>query len=184
MNSSHDSVVSSGPLPPSRRISLFTLATSMAIFSSKAYNVLPLVPCVKAAVSKKMVLETAHQVGRLCVCTAPDVSYKEMAGHCEALLMGKKQKMSYLMSTQQRSENILSKSLETQDQEEKKAFHFHVDMDFQWGGNALTDQNVIADTNKQSVATVLCATEYQHHPHSFRLPVSSPFDNFLNAAGS
>ncbi|PSS01816.1 Protein EFR3 B like [Actinidia chinensis var. chinensis] len=321
------SLVEGGPLSPSRRRSLFTLATSMAIFSSKAYNVLPLVPCVKAAVSKKMVdpflhlvedckleavdtgsqhsriaygskeddssaskflsgiaitedqtkeslasvivkslenssesqlliireqllteflpddvcplgaqfmdaprrvnqfdsnddnsveagpifatdddsfgsqdnhnseqaietfdllsvnqllesvLETAHQVGRLSVCTAPDVSYKEMAGHCEALLMGKQQKMSYLMSTQQRQENILSKSSETQVQEEKASFHFHVDVDFQGVGNALTD--------KQSVAPVpmMCATEYQHHPHSFRLPSSSPFDNFLKAAG-
>ncbi|XP_057467859.1 protein SEMI-ROLLED LEAF 2 isoform X2 [Actinidia eriantha] len=347
------SLVEGGPLSPSRRRSLFTLATSMAIFSSKAYNVLPLVPCVKAAVSKKMVdpflhlvedckleavdtgsqhsriaygskeddssaskflsgiaitedqtkeslasvivkslenssesqlliireqllteflpddvcplgaqfmdaprrvnqfdsnddnsvevitvdlvkiyhsklsiklivliftvqagpifatdddsfgsqdnhnseqaietfdllsvnqllesvLETAHQVGRLSVCTAPDVSYKEMAGHCEALLMGKQQKMSYLMSTQQRQENILSKSSETQVQEEKASFHFHVDVDFQGGGNALKD--------KQSVVPVpmMCATEYQHHPHSFRLPSSSPFDNFLKAAG-
>ncbi|GFY96226.1 Uncharacterized protein Acr_11g0005320 [Actinidia rufa] len=321
------SLVEGGPLSPSRRRSLFTLATSMAIFSSKAYNVLPLVPRVKAAISKKMVdpflhlvedckleavdtgsqhsriaygskeddssaskflsgiaitedqtkeslasvivkslenssesqlliireqllteflpddvcplgaqfmdaprrvnqfdsnddnsveagpifatdddsfgsqdnhnseqaietfdllsvnqllesvLETAHQVGRLSVCTAPDVSYKEMAGHCEALLMGKQQKMSYLMSTQQRQENILSKSSETQVQEEKASFHFHVDVDFQGGGNALTD--------KQSVAPVpmMCVTEYQHHPHSFRLPSSSPFDNFLKAAG-
>ncbi|KAK9682989.1 hypothetical protein RND81_10G111100 [Saponaria officinalis] len=35
------------------------------------------------------ILETAHQVGRYSVSTAPDVSYKEMASHCEALLMGK-----------------------------------------------------------------------------------------------
>jgi len=33
-------------------------------------------------------------VGRFSVSTAPDVSYKEMASHCEALLMGKQQKMS------------------------------------------------------------------------------------------
>ena len=45
--------------------------------------------------------------------------------------MGKQQKMSYLMSTQQRQENILSKSSETQDQEDKASFHFHVDADIQ-----------------------------------------------------
>lgn len=32
-------------------------------------------------------------MGRLSVSTGPDVSYKEMAGHCEALLLGKQQKM-------------------------------------------------------------------------------------------
>ncbi|THG22897.1 hypothetical protein TEA_026944 [Camellia sinensis var. sinensis] len=40
-----------GPLQPSRRRSLFTLATSMIIFAAKAYNILPLVPCAKAAVT-------------------------------------------------------------------------------------------------------------------------------------
>ncbi|KAG5555681.1 hypothetical protein RHGRI_006358 [Rhododendron griersonianum] len=66
------------------------------------------------------VLETAHQVGRLSVCTAPEVSYKEMAGHCEALLMGKQQKMSYLMSAQQRQGNFLS--IVPQNHGEEKAF--------------------------------------------------------------
>ncbi|PSS09982.1 hypothetical protein CEY00_Acc17070 [Actinidia chinensis var. chinensis] len=40
-----------GPLQPSRRRSLFTLATSMIVFSAKAFNILPLVPCAKAAVT-------------------------------------------------------------------------------------------------------------------------------------
>ncbi|KAI8562205.1 hypothetical protein RHMOL_Rhmol03G0016500 [Rhododendron molle] len=66
------------------------------------------------------VLETAHQVGRLSVCTAPEVSYMEMAGHCEALLMGKQQKMSYLMSAQQRQGNFLS--IVPQNHGEEKAF--------------------------------------------------------------
>ncbi|XP_024019088.1 uncharacterized protein LOC21388445 isoform X2 [Morus notabilis] len=34
------------------------------------------------------VSETTHQVGRVSVSTGPDVPYKEMALHCEALLMG------------------------------------------------------------------------------------------------
>ncbi|KAL7204417.1 hypothetical protein ACSBR2_017481 [Camellia fascicularis] len=44
-----------GPLQPSRRRSLFNLATSMIIFAAKAYNILPLVPCAKAAVTGNMV---------------------------------------------------------------------------------------------------------------------------------
>ncbi|EOX96658.1 Uncharacterized protein TCM_005862 [Theobroma cacao] len=44
-----------GPLQPSRRRSLFILATSMIIFSSKAYNIPPLFPCVKASLTAKTV---------------------------------------------------------------------------------------------------------------------------------
>ncbi|KAL1146385.1 hypothetical protein V6Z11_A11G368500, partial [Gossypium hirsutum] len=41
-----------GPLPPSRRRSLFTLATSMILFSSKAFNILPIADCAKAALTE------------------------------------------------------------------------------------------------------------------------------------
>ena len=44
-----------GSLPPSCRRSLFTLATSMILFSSKAYNILPLVHTAKTALADKMV---------------------------------------------------------------------------------------------------------------------------------
>ncbi|KAG7961852.1 hypothetical protein I3843_09G037600 [Carya illinoinensis] len=44
-----------GSLPPSRCRSLFTLATSMILFLSKAYNILPLVHGAKAALSDEKV---------------------------------------------------------------------------------------------------------------------------------
>ncbi|KHG10450.1 Protein EFR3 [Gossypium arboreum] len=44
-----------GPLQPSRRRSLFILATSMIIFSSKAYNIPPLFPCAKALLTEKTI---------------------------------------------------------------------------------------------------------------------------------
>ncbi|KAL3815091.1 hypothetical protein ACJIZ3_016359 [Penstemon smallii] len=44
-----------GPLQPSRRRSLFTLATSMIIFLSKAYNFLPLVTSARASLTNKTV---------------------------------------------------------------------------------------------------------------------------------
>lgn len=52
-------------------------------------------------------------------------------------------------------------------------------------GNPFLDQNFLADSCQLSPSPVPmpCATEYQHHPHSFRLPASSPYDNFLKAAG-
>ncbi|KAF8043985.1 hypothetical protein BT93_A2076 [Corymbia citriodora subsp. variegata] len=42
-----------GPLPPSRRRSLFTLSTSMIIFSSIAYGIVPLVHCAKIALTER-----------------------------------------------------------------------------------------------------------------------------------
>lgn len=40
------------------------------------------------------------QVGRSSVSTPSNMPYNEMAGNCEALLMGKHQKMSVSMSSQ------------------------------------------------------------------------------------
>ena len=45
-----------GPLPPSRRRSLYTLATTMIIVSGKAFSIVPLVPGAKATLANKMVL--------------------------------------------------------------------------------------------------------------------------------
>lgn len=65
------------------------------------------------------VLETAHQVGRISVSTAPEVSYKEMTLHCESLMMGKQQKMSCLMNTQNRQESLLIRVSQNSDEKEK-----------------------------------------------------------------
>ncbi|XP_024040140.1 uncharacterized protein LOC18031326 isoform X2 [Citrus clementina] len=115
------------------------------------------------------VLETTHQVGRISVSTA-DMPYKEMAGHCEALLIGKQKKMSHLMSAQLRQESLINFSITNHENE--------VD-------NPLTDERITPNSNKPPVGTVTtqCASEYQHHPQYFRLPASSPYDNFLKAAG-
>ncbi|KAJ6741815.1 putative EXPRESSED-RELATED [Salix viminalis] len=118
------------------------------------------------------VLETTHQVGRLSV-TAPDVSYKEMAHHCETLQMGKQQKMSHVMSVQSRQESLMNVPFQKYDDRARKAT------------NPFLDQNIIASPQIPPAGTVQmqCATEYQHQPNFFRLPASSPFDNFLKAAG-
>ncbi|KAK6289723.1 hypothetical protein POUND7_001264 [Theobroma cacao] len=118
------------------------------------------------------VLETAHQFGRSSISTGPDMSYKEMAHHCEALLTGKQKKMSDLMSAQLRQESLISLSFQHPDNETKQA-------------GPVLEQTGSPNPCKQSVGTLpmLCATEYQNHPLSFRLPASSPYDNFLKAAG-
>lgn len=43
------------PLQPSRRRSLFNLATAMIIFLSKAYNIIPLIPSAKSALTNDTV---------------------------------------------------------------------------------------------------------------------------------
>lgn len=131
------------------------------------------------------VSDTVHQVGRFSVSTAPDVPYRDMARHCETLLMGKQQKMSHLMNSQQKQEfsmefsshNLAEKSLNMH-------YYSHVDGGFTQIGNPF-EQNITANSQQQSIGMFpwMCSTEYQHHPDFFRLPASSPFDHFLKAAG-
>ncbi|XP_058072855.1 protein SEMI-ROLLED LEAF 2-like isoform X1 [Magnolia sinica] len=135
------------------------------------------------------VVETARQVGRYSVSTTPDMPFKEMASQCEALLVGKEQKMSAFMSIKQKQETSLSGH--PQDLiEVKPQSHLHVDPGFQMhlklqGGNPFLDLSFDMNPVKPSNGNVssLCGTEYQHQPPLFRLPASSPFDNFLKAAG-
>lgn len=51
--------------------------------------------------------------------TAADVSYKEMTLHCESLMMGKQEKMSYLMNTQHKQESLLITFSQNSDDKEK-----------------------------------------------------------------
>ncbi|KAE8723334.1 protein OBERON 4-like [Hibiscus syriacus] len=272
-----------GPLQPSRRRSLFILATSMIIFSSKAYNIPPLFPCAKASLMEKtadpflqlvddcklqitnpgkiygskednedalkslseihlaenqskeslatMIVkflgnlsdvepplftvdddvlpstfkgqtcdgsclasepqnllsveelldalsETAHQVGRHSVSAPPDMPYSEMAGNCEALLVGKQQKMSAVMSAQQNRESFGSISAK------EVQPHSHVESSSFKSENPFLDENIGVGSLNQSGGTSLklCATEHHHQP-CFQLPASIPYDNFLKAAG-
>jgi hypothetical protein len=47
--------VFAGPLPPSRRRSLYTLAVSMIMLSSKAYNIVTLVDSTKEVLTERKV---------------------------------------------------------------------------------------------------------------------------------
>lgn len=118
------------------------------------------------------VLETAHQVGRMSV-SAPDMSFKEMARHCETLLMGKQKKMCRVMTDRMRQESLINFSMQNQANDARKI------------GNSSFDQSRTTSFRKPSVGIVpmQCTAEYQNHPNLFRLPASSPYDNFLKAAG-
>ncbi|PRQ44678.1 hypothetical protein RchiOBHm_Chr3g0481871 [Rosa chinensis] len=133
------------------------------------------------------VQETANQVGRFSVSTKPDVSYKEMAGHCEALLLGKQQKMSKFMSSQKKEECLMNFSLQNHnDYLQETTPDSYIGIGSHRSGNAFADHTATSYKLPPTPGHVpmLCAAEYQHNPHSsFRLPASNPYDNFLKAAG-
>ncbi|KAL8258631.1 hypothetical protein R6Q59_026584 [Mikania micrantha] len=118
------------------------------------------------------VMESAQQVGRMSISVTPEISYKEMTNQCEALVNGKRMKMSNLMSIQ--------RPVNRNDAE----MNMHQnDTSFQpQGSHPFLEQNSPPIVNGQ--VRTPCATEYQHIPQSFRLPASSPYDNFLKAARS
>ncbi|KAL1206888.1 Protein SEMI-ROLLED LEAF 2 [Cardamine amara subsp. amara] len=131
------------------------------------------------------VVETTRQVGRISFHTAADASYKEMTLHCENLLMGKQQKISSLLNSQLRHDSSVNCSPRQHDEEIKIAtFHpminsaFHTEVEV-----PLLAKEFDMKSPRTPVGTVQtqCYSELQNNP--FRLPASSPYDNFLKAAG-
>ncbi|XAR69461.1 hypothetical protein NMG60_11001045 [Bertholletia excelsa] len=115
------------------------------------------------------VLETAQQVGRLSVCMTPDISYMETASHCEALLMGKQEKMSQLRQE-------ISQCRASISYDETEMAYLPPIVGVQGVSNPFLDQNF-------GPLPMMCAAEHQQYPNPFMLPAANPFDNFLKAAG-
>lgn len=129
------------------------------------------------------VLETAHQVGRISLSNEPDFSYKEMTHHCEALLTGKQQRMYNLLNSQHRQDSALIRiSQNSSEQDKESSSDNQVENQAK---NQLVDQKVANVSQKPSSGTVdwHCGAQCQSNPEMFRLPASSPYDNFLKAAG-
>ncbi|MQL74847.1 hypothetical protein Taro_007208 [Colocasia esculenta] len=106
--------------------------------------------------------ETARQVASLPVSTTP-VPYDEMKSQCEALVMGKQQKMSVLLSFKHREEDTSNERRE----ENEKALAIPHRME--------KSSEVERRPNEKG--------HVSEHDNSFRLPPSSPYDKFLKAAG-
>ncbi|CAJ1911480.1 unnamed protein product [Sphenostylis stenocarpa] len=133
----------------------------------------------------ELVLDTSNPTERISVSNTFNMPYKDMADQCEELLM-EKQKMSRLMSAQHKQDSSVDSDLLNRGSELKKMDSSnHVDVDFPKVDVPPFDDNVEVDFFKptSSPLPILCATEYQNQPHPFELPVSSPYDNFLKAAG-
>ncbi|RZB73636.1 uncharacterized protein LOC114378611 [Glycine soja] len=132
------------------------------------------------------VSETTHQVGRISISTPFDMPYKEMALHCEALLMGKQQKMSTFMGTHP-MQGYFSFRIPAPEynQQKDESSNSSVQQTLPSSGNPFLDSNF--DSNSYhtlpDTSPRLCATAYQHQAAFFQLPASRPYDNFLKAAG-
>ncbi|KAL9280173.1 unnamed protein product [Arabidopsis thaliana] len=114
------------------------------------------------------VSQTTAQLGRYSVSDPPDMTYTEMAGHCEALLMGKQEKMSFMSA----------KSNKFSSSQTKEAVALPCS-----GGNPFVEQRSSWEMMGLGApaASNMCVTEYQNQPPFFNPPSSTPFDNFLTA---
>ncbi|XVF37725.1 hypothetical protein REPUB_Repub20aG0034400 [Reevesia pubescens] len=117
------------------------------------------------------VLETARQVSSFSVSPTP-IPYDQMKSQCEALVMGKQQKMSVLHSFKHQQE-----AKATSEESEKEVLYLpSVKVEFSEDLKLISKERV---HRKGQLA--LCSQEYGQN--SFRLPPSSPYDKFLKAAG-
>ncbi|KAG0476693.1 hypothetical protein HPP92_013534 [Vanilla planifolia] len=114
------------------------------------------------------VRETAQQVDIQPVSNST-VPYEEMKSQCEALVMGKQQKMSVLLSFKNRHEGIVAGSLDDNNN------HLSAKL-----------MNILnfPETNHESSSNNMMSTNTTPSAElPLRLPPSSPFDKFLKAAG-
>ncbi|CAF1698141.1 unnamed protein product [Brassica napus] len=114
------------------------------------------------------VSQTTTQLGRYLVSDPLDMTYTEMAGHCEALLMGKQEKMSFMSSAKRNKFSYQTK--------ETSALPCG-------GGNPFVDQQgnswEMMGLGGAPPASNMCVAEYQTHPAFFNPPAFTPFDNFF-----
>ncbi|KAG0478348.1 hypothetical protein HPP92_013067 [Vanilla planifolia] len=114
------------------------------------------------------VRETAQQVDIQPVSNST-VPYEEMKSQCEALVMGKQQKMSVLLSFKNRHEGSVAGSLNDNNN------HLSAKL-----------MNILnfPETNHESSSNNMMSTNTTPSAElPLRLPPSSPFDKFLKAAG-
>ncbi|KAJ0972332.1 hypothetical protein J5N97_020291 [Dioscorea zingiberensis] len=118
------------------------------------------------------VLETAREVANLPVSTIA-VPYDQMKNQCEALVMGKQQKMSVLLSFKQQQQDGSPLRLPPGNNSEavvtQEMVQYHPKVDL---------RSTLTEESAQSSDSQFCESE-----QSFRLPPSSPYDKFLKAAG-
>ncbi|WZZ48219.1 hypothetical protein YC2023_048326 [Brassica napus] len=141
------------------------------------------------------VVETIRQMDLISFDTVADASYKEMTFHCENLLMGKQQKISNLFNSQLQHESSVNGSPPQHDEEIKIAtfhpminFHAEDDVPLPWKDfdmkSPRTPMGMKSPRTLMGTIQTQCYSELQNSPHAYKLPASTPYDNFLKAAGA
>ncbi|KAH7685032.1 putative transmembrane protein cmp44E protein [Dioscorea alata] len=124
------------------------------------------------------VLETAREVANLPVLTTA-VPYDQMKSQCEALVLGKQQKMSVLLSFKQQQQQEESSPL--------KLLEYSSNSEAEVTQEMVQKQNhPVADlrlTLPENLSIQSRGSQFSESEQSFRLPPSSPYDKFLKAAG-
>ncbi|KAL6562873.1 hypothetical protein OROHE_005460 [Orobanche hederae] len=116
-----------------------------------------------------MVTETTKEVGQNLSLTPSDMAFKDMASHCEALQVGKQQAMSNFGVT-----SLIRDSYSSQDNNVQS--HDNPSYSIIQPGYFTTPM--------VTGVPMGCTAEFRYHRGDlFRLPASSPYDNFLKAAG-
>ncbi|KAM0903532.1 hypothetical protein ACQ4PT_018584 [Festuca glaucescens] len=113
---------------------------------------------------------TSSQAARYSVSTAPDMPFKDMTSQCEALSMGKQQKMSAFMSFKHSWQASIPENDPINHAEAAHIF------DEQKNTNPFLQENYPTDGGAQTGGNL-------QQQHLLKLPASSPYDNFLKAAG-
>ncbi|KAL0425630.1 UNVERIFIED_CONTAM: hypothetical protein Sradi_1097800 [Sesamum radiatum] len=117
-----------------------------------------------------MVSETTKEVGQLSSLIPSDMPFKDMASQCEALQVGKQQVMSNFMAAPVIQDSSTSLCSQDSTQAHNKPSY----SDLQPG--YFTTSSIIG-------VPMRCGAKFQHQPDFFCLPASTPYDNFLKAAG-
>ncbi|KAL6569925.1 hypothetical protein OROMI_014439 [Orobanche minor] len=116
-----------------------------------------------------MVTETTKEVGQNLSLTPSDMAFKDMASHCEALQVGKQQAISNFGVT-----SLIRDSYSSQDNNVQS--HDNPSYSIIQPGYFTTPM--------VTGVPMGCTAEFRYHRGDlFRLPASSPYDNFLKAAG-
>ncbi|XP_042431458.1 protein SEMI-ROLLED LEAF 2-like [Zingiber officinale] len=127
--------------------------------------------------------DTPWQTGRFSVSTTSDVPFKEMANHCQALMTGKQQKMSVFADIQQKQDFLDVGS--PRDQNGVQTYQCSNIDQAGKSGNPFLNENLV-DMQRQHIDTghnALASINFHCPPRCLKLPASSPYDNFLKAAG-
>ncbi|CAL4886978.1 unnamed protein product [Urochloa decumbens] len=101
------------------------------------------------------VSEASQHVGRLSASTNHNLPFKDVANQCEALLVGKQQRLSVCMSVRQKEDD----------------------------GESSTDK-LESSPEDPRADRFLCTTDGQCDSNFYKLPVLSPYDQFLAASSS